>query len=140
MRKILSLLLVCSLLLCNAAFAAVVPDDSIQSSNYFASYGTSLLAQGSGKIYISFSTTAVGVADQIGVANFVVQKLNSIGSWEDVTPWYPGTYGYNTTSHSFARVMQGVKGETYRVVCIFYCIKNGTGESKSYTSLTITAT
>lgn len=134
MKKFISVLLAVMLLCSSVAFAAMPVTDDTQASNYFKSYGMSVSAIGSGKIYMTFSCSSVGVADQLGVATYRVQKLNSSGKWEDVTSDLSGSTKSNTTSHSFSKTFHGVKGETYRVKCTFLCVKGGGAETKSYTS------
>ena len=138
MRKFISILLVFSILLCSSAFAALPETDEIQASNYFQSYGMVVTAMGSGKLHLTFTCTAVGIADQLGVATFWVQKKNSEGDWVDVTNQMNGSTNTNVTSYSFSKIFNGVAGETYRVKCTFLCVKtiNGTvgSETKSYTS------
>lgn len=140
MKKFFALLLVISILFCSTVAFAVVPEtDEPQASNYFSSYGMTLSATGSGCLNLTFSCSAVGIADQLGVANYVVQKKNSAGEWVDVTGGLSGSIKTNTTSHSFAKTFHGVAGETYRVKCTFICVKGGGSETKYYTSQKKTA-
>lgn len=138
MRKYISLLLVFSILFCSSAFAALPETDEMQASNYFQSYGMVITAMGSGKLYLTFTCTAVGIADQLGVANFWVEKRDSDGNWEDITGQVNGSTNTNVTSYSFSKIFNGVAGETYRVKCTFMCTKTINGvvgtEHKSYTS------
>ena len=135
MKKFIAVLLALSVLFCSTvAFAALPETDGTQASNYFQSYGMTISAIGSGRLYLTFSCTAVGVASQLGVATYRVQKKNSSGNWEDVTADTAGSTKYNPTSHSFSKTFYGVAGETYRVKCTFMCTKNNSTEHKSYTS------
>ena len=145
MKKYLAMLLAAIVLLSSTvAFAAMPNPDGTQASNYFKSYGMAVSATGSGKLYLTFSCTGVGTCDQLGVSCYRVQKKNSSGSWVDVTGDLSGSVSYNTTSHSFAKIFNGVKGETYRVKCTFTCTRTINGvkgtETKAYTSGTKTAT
>ena len=139
MKKLISALLIVSILMCSTVALAALPDnDEIQQSNYFQSYGMAVTAIGSGKLRLTFSCSAVGTADVLGVANYCVQKKGSDGSWSDVTDWVTGSTKTNTTSHSFSKIFNGVAGETYRCKCTFLCTKTINGvvgsETKSYTS------
>lgn len=135
MKKFIAVLLALSVLFCSTvAFAALPETDGTQASNYFQSYGMTISAIGSGRLYLTFSCTAVGVASQLGVANYMVQKKNSAGQWVDISGQLSGSTKYNTTSHSFSKTFYGVAGETYRVKCTFLCVKNNSSETKSYTS------
>ena len=135
MKKFIAVLLAMSILLCGTvAFAALPETGEIQASNYFQSYGMAITALGGGRLNLTFSCTAVGVANQLGVSTYCVQKKNSSGEWVDISGWLSGSTKYNTTSHSFSKTFYGVAGETYRVKCTFLCVKNNSSETKSYTS------
>lgn len=135
MNRFIAILLALTLLLCSTvAFATADNDEQPRQSDYFASYGTSLTAIGSGKIRVSFSCTAVGTATTLGVANYIVQRKNSSGNWENATGWLSGKTGSNVHTYSFSKTINGTAGQTYRVMCTFICTKNGTSETKSYTS------
>lgn len=138
MKRFMACILAIVVLLCFASFA-VAESNSTRDSNYFQSYGISLSKPGSNKINITFSCAAVGTASQIGVSNYSVQRYNTTsGEWATVSGPNTGSYSYNASSHSFAKTFQGVAGEKYRVKCTFLCTKNGTTETKSYTSRSVT--
>ena len=139
MKRYLALILVILTMLCVGSIA-VAEEDNTRASNYFNSYGITLSKPGSAKLNITFAcTSAGGTASQIGVSTYAVQRYDEdAGSWTAVTGWLNGTYSYNASSHSFAKTFQGVNGETYRVKCTFLCVKDGTAESKSYTSRSVT--
>lgn len=138
MKRYLALILVIITLICIGSIA-MADEDNTRASNYFNSYGITLSKPGSNKINITFSCTAVGTASQIGVSNYYVQRYNTTsGEWATVSGPHNGSYSYNASSHSFAKTFQGVADEKYRVKCTFACVKNGTMESKSYTSRSVT--
>lgn len=138
MKRYLALILVIITLICIGSIA-MADEDNTRASNYFNSYGITLSKPGSNKINITFSCTAVGTASQIGVSNYYVQKYDADNlEWDTVSGPHNGSYSYNASSHSFAKTFQGVAGEKYRVKCTFLCVKNGTAESKSYTSRSVT--
>jgi hypothetical protein len=110
-----------------------------RSSNYFTSYGTTMSAPGSGAIAITFKAVGTDICNQIGVANYHVEKLNDDGEWVNVSGALSGQTGTNVASYTFGRYFQGVAGETYRIQVTFVSAI-GTGmEFKSYTSGRITA-
>lgn len=139
MKRFMALFLAVVMMICIGAIA-YAEEDSSRASDYFSSYGISLSKPGSAKINITFSCSAsIGTASQIGVSNYSVYRYDeSDGYWELVSGPHSGSYSYNASSHSFAKTFQGVNGEKYRVKCTFACVKNGTMESKSYTSRSIT--
>ena len=139
MKKILSIVLLVALL-CTSLFNFVLAEDAAtRASNYFTSYGTAANAVGGGGINITFMAVGTGICNQIGVANYSVQKLHDDGHWEAVTGLLSGQTGTNVASYTFGRYFQGVAGETYRIQVSFLCVINNTSEIKSYTSGRITA-
>lgn len=138
MKRYLALILVIITLICIGSIA-MADEDNTRASNYFNSYGITLSKPGSNKINITFSCTAVGTASQIGVSTYRIQRYEEDNAyWVDVSGPHNGSYSYNASSHSFAKTFQGVAGEKYRVKCTFTCSKDGTFESKSYTSRSVT--
>lgn len=118
---------------------AIAEDQPTRNSNYFASYGTAVSAQGGGKILITFTTTATGVASQLGVANWSVERRDAEGNWEAISDVFPGQTGSGFASYTFNRNFIGVPGETYRVKVTFICTMNNGSETKTHTSGRVTA-
>lgn len=136
MKRFLAFCLVVATMICLGAAASAETRDS----DYFATYGIALSTPGSGKVNITFSCSAVGTASQLGVSTYSVHRYDEdAGGWLVVSGPHNGSYSYGSSSHSFAKTFQGVAGEKYRVRCTFTCVKNGTSESKTYTSRTVTA-
>ena len=136
MKKVLSIVLMLTLL-CSCMFSYALAET--RASNYFTSYGTTMSARGSGIIAITFKAVGTDICNQIGVANYEVERLNDNGYWENVSGLLSGQTGTNVASYTFGRYFQGVAGETYRIQVTFVCAI-GTGmEHKSYTSGRITA-
>ena len=136
MKNVVSILLILTLL-CSCIFSAALAET--RASNYFSSYGTTMSAPGNGLIAITFKAVGTGLCNQIGVANYTVEKLDENGNWYNVSGALSGQTGTNVASYTFGRYFQGVAGETYRIQVTFYCAI-GTGcEFKSYTSGRITA-
>lgn len=135
MKNVLSIMLILTLL-CSCVFSYAIAET--RASNYFTSYGTSMSAPGNGLIGITFRAVGTDICNQIGVANYHVEKLTDEG-WVNVSGSLSGQTGTNVASYTFGRYFQGVAGETYRIQVTFLCII-GTGyETKSYTSGRITA-
>ena len=136
MKHALSIALILTLL-CSCVFSFAVAET--KASNYFSSYGTSTSAIGGGQIYITFRAVGTDICNQIGVANYHVEKLDENGRWYTVSGALSGQTGTNVASYTFGRYFQGVAGETYRIQVTFVCAI-GTGmEHKSYTSGRVTA-
>lgn len=136
MKHALSIMLVLAIL-CSCVFSYAIAET--RASNYFSSYGTSMTAVGNGRIAITFKAVGTGICNQIGVANYTVEKLDENGNWYNVSGALSGQTGTNVASYTFGRYFQGVAGETYRIQVTFTCIIGTSGETKSYTSGRITA-
>ena len=136
MKNVVSILLILTLL-CSCIFSAALAET--RASNYFSSYGTTMSAPGNGLIGITFRAVGTDICNQIGVANYTVEKLYDNGVWGNVSGALSGQTGTNVASYTFGRYFQGVAGETYRIQVTFCCTINNSSEYKSYTSGRITA-
>lgn len=136
MKKTMSIILLLTLL-CSCMFSYSLAE--ARASNYFSCYGTTMSAPGSGLIGITFKAVGTDICNQIGVANYTVERQNDAGNWENVSGSLSGQTGTNVASYTFGRFFQGVAGETYRIQVTFTCIIGTSGETKSYTSGSITA-
>ena len=134
LKQIVSLSLAVFLLvgLCCPASAAVTIPDGTFSSNYFASYGCVIGDIGGHKLNITFTVHGMGVCDEIGVANYQVEKLVTLedGSqiWAGITGLLPGVTKTNSSFCTYGVNFQGVAGERYRVRATFICAKTINGE------------
>lgn len=139
MKKALSILLTFTLLFSCMFTHALADGPESRASDYFSSYGTTMSAVGSGRIAVTFKAVGTDICNQIGVANYSVERLNDAGEWVRVSGLLSGQTGSNVASYSFGRYFQGVAGETYRVVVTFCCTINNSSEYKAYTSGRVTA-
>ena len=139
MKRFVTLFLAIMLLTLTAAPCVHAEESAPRSSNFFSSYGTTLSKEGNGRIKIVFSTTGIGICNQLGVANYTVEKLNDNGNWENVSGQLYGSMGTGITNYTFSRYFNGVPGETYRVNVTFLCTINNASEVQNYTSGRITA-
>lgn len=139
MKRSLSILLILTLL-CSCSLSFAMADTPIsRASDYFTCYGTTMSAPGSGLIGITFKAVGTDICNQIGVANYTVEKLYDNGVWGNVSGSLSGQTGTNVASYTFGRFFQGVAGETYRIQVTFVCVIGSGMEHKSYTSGSITA-
>ncbi len=136
MKKAISFVLLLAIL-SSCLFSAALAET--RASNYFTSYGTTIGTPGSGRLSITFKAVGTDICNQIGVANYMVQRREDNGNWTDVSGLLSGQTGSNVASYTFGRYFQGVAGETYRVKVTFLCVINNSSETKSYTSGRITA-
>ena len=136
MKNVLSIMLILTIL-CSCVFSYALAET--RASNYFTSYGTTMSAPGNGGIAITFRAVGTDICNQIGVANYHVERLDDYGNWNNVSGALSGQTGTNVASYTFGRYFQGVTGETYRIQVTFCCTINNGTETKSYTSGRITA-
>ena len=143
MKQLLSLALgICLLFgMCMSASAAVNIPDGTFSSDYFSSYGCVINDNGGHVLHITFTTTGMGICDEIGVAVFSVEKqiVTDDGTyWVNITGSIPGQTRTNAMYCTYGVNFQGVAGERYRVRATFICIKTINGvigsETKSVTT------
>ena len=137
MKRIITILLIAVSILCLCSNCLAEDNLDSRASDYFASYGISLSSGGSGKINFTMNCASHGTASQLGVTSYNVQKYTSSG-WVSVASG-GSNYKYGVSSYALSKTFNGISGEKYRVKCTFLCVKNGTAESKAYTSRTITA-
>ena len=120
-------LVICLLVgMCCPASAAVVIPDGTFSSDYFASYGCVIGDIGGHVLNITFTTTGVGICDEIGVANYCVDKYMETDQgnfWTPVTGLLPGITRTNAGFCTYGVNFQGIAGERYRVRATFTCTK-----------------
>lgn len=146
MKRFASLALaVCMLIgMCFPATAAVIIPDGTFSSDYFSSYGCVIGDNGGHVLHITFTTTGMGICDEIGVANFCVDKYMETDQgnfWTPVTGLIPGQTRTNAMYCTYGVNFQGVAGERYRVRATFTCTKTINGvvgtEHKSVTTTSV---
>ena len=129
LKKCASLALAVCLFACTCfpASAAVIIPDGTFSSDYFISYGCVINDNGGHVLYITFTTTGMGICDEIGVATYCVQKQYTLDDgtkiWTDITGWLPGVTWQNTGYCTYGVNFQGIAGERYRVRATFICEK-----------------
>ncbi len=113
--------------MCFPASADVIIPDGTFSSDYFISYGCIIGDNGGHVLHITFTTTGVGICDEIGVATYCVEKQYTLDDgtkiWTDITGWLPGVTWQNTGYCTYGVNFQGIAGERYRVRATFYCAK-----------------
>ena len=147
MKQFLSLALVICLLvgICVPASAAVNIPDGTFSSDYFSSYGCVINDNGGHVLHITFTVHGMGICDEIGVANFCVEKQYTLEDgtkiWSNISGLIPGQTRTNAMYCTYGVNFQGVAGERYRVRATFYCAKtfaDGTSGSE-FKSVTTTS-
>ena len=113
--------------MCFPASAAVIIPDGTFSSDYFISYGCVINDNGGHVLHITFTTTGMGICDELGVANYCVDKQFTLEDgtkiWSPITDLLPGVTWQNTGYCTYGVNFQGIAGERYRVRATFVCQK-----------------
>lgn len=136
MKRFLSLVLmlcICSFafVACSEGFSTNDPQDMVvmRADEFFNSYSVGVSKQGSGRLLITFSVTAVETSAVLGVSSYdIQQKIN--GVWTTVDSYISGYTATNRISTTFSDYYSGTAGNEYRVYARFYCQKNS-GASKT---------
>lgn len=139
--RTLSLSLVLVMCLSVAVSAAGAPI-SVCASEYFDSYGSSIHRAGNGGVTVYFNVVGTNVMDKIGAnAVFIYEKNGS--SWDVVKVFWasstPSMMGYNTIKKTGSVTYYGTSGKQYYASVSFYALKNGNGQIKDMSTITITA-
>lgn len=145
MKQVAILTLVLCLLvgMCVPASAAVIIPDGTFSSDYFISYGCIIGDIGGHMLNITFTCTGMGVCDEIGVANYCVDKYVETDQgnfWTPITGLLPGVTRTNAAFCTYGVNFQGIAGERYRVRATFICEKTFSDGSHGVETKTVTTT
>lgn len=138
--RMLTIVLVVSLMLSSMAGAANRPTDEIQSSQYISSVSGKLVSTGGGKFNVELKVVGTGIMTKIGASRIVIYKNGS----DPVHIWYTdsgrsGMMGYNCTIHSDTESYSGVSGAQYYAVIYFYAANGNGSDVKTWKTNTITA-
>ena len=113
----------------------------VEASSYLASYTTTITAEGSSKILITFDVAATGKMTSIGVTQIEVQKKVGNNWVTDTTLTasnYPNFLTSNSIGHASSVRITGISGTQYRAVLTFYAADSSGSDSKNLTGSTVT--
>lgn len=139
-KKVLSLTITLIVILsCFCMNVSAEEINSTKASNYFASYGAKLIAEGSGKICVAGNVEAMSSMSSIGMAYFRIYKADGTfvttvigstanGMLKSTADSYDGNYTY-----------QAVPGTTYYAVVTFTCRDANGYDTRNYTTNKVTA-
>lgn len=134
-RKIISLMTTAALLfcLCTSALATDYPVAPI-ASDYVASVGVSLSANGDGKMTVKFDVVGKGIMDKVGVMSITIDKKVD-GAWKPYTTFsvvqHPEYYAHDAISKQGSQEFTATPGVTYRATVLGYA-ENSSGYDTSY--------
>jgi len=133
----LTLVLAFGLTVPTGAASLPEPDAEPYASRYFRDYTVNISAIGNGKMSISGNVIATHSMTKLGATKVLVYES---GKTSPVGTYTSGWYKTNAISSSLSVTHQGTAGKSYYAVITFYAEDEGGHETRSKTSLHVTAT
>ena len=134
LRQTSLLLTIC---ICLSCFSPVT--QATRNSNYISSYSAAPYAAGNGKVTIYFDITGTAKMDKIGSTLISIYENGLfVKSYSSTST--PSMIADDTNFHCSSVTYSGVAGRSHYAVVKLYAGKNGGGDSRTYTTKTITAT
>lgn len=132
--------LVLSLVMVLNAGMSVSAVEQPRESDYLSSYSAYIIPKDNGQMDISYKVFSVGIADEMGASQVVVEKLVN-NSWTQVANFNSsntsGLAGYNIVYKGGIVSFTGVKGQTYRAKVTVYAKKGSGSDSRVITTETV---
>lgn len=134
--RIISLVLVLTMLVPVGASAAVAETAQPRASSYLDSYSAYIYPAGGGKIQACFSVTGTDYMDEIGVLRIAIYESTNNSTWTWVKSYndinYPSLLSYNDYHHSGYMTYQGVAGRYYKAYVCVWAGENGSGDTRYF--------
>ena len=126
----ISFILICSL------FASFAFATALRASKYISSYKAVISPAGDGDVTVNCSVVAT-----LGMQSIKIYSGNGVklATYSYTTPGYEYLMGSDTGRKSASITYSGVSGRSYYAVITFYASDGSGSDSKSYTTVTITA-
>ena len=131
----ISFILICSLFT-SFAFAA-----TLRASKYISGYKAVITPDGDGDITVDCSVIGTGKMKALGMQSIKIYSGNGVhlATYSYTTPGYEYLMGSDTGRQSASITYSGVSGRSYYAVVPFYASDGSGSDSKSYSTITITA-
>lgn len=122
--------------LCSSALATEYPIAPI-ASDYIASVGVSLSANGDGQMTVKYDVVGKGIMNKVGVMSITIdQKVN--GQWKPYTTFsvvqHKEYYAYDAISKQGSQAFSATPGVTYRATVLGYAENSSGSDTSSATS------
>lgn len=133
--SVISFILICSLLT-SFAFAT-----ALRASEYISSYKAVISSAGDGDVTVECSIVGTGRMKTIGIQSIKIYSGNGVKltTYSYTTPGYEYLMGSDTGYKAASITYSGVSGRSYYAIVTFYASDGNGGDSRSYTTVTITA-
>lgn len=131
----IAIILICSLF---TSFALAV---TLRASKYITGYNAIISPAGDGDITVECSVIGTGRMKTIGIQSVKIYNVNgtNVATYSHTTPGYEYLMGSDTGFKSASITHSGISGRSYYAVVTFYASDGSGSDSKSYTTVTITA-
>lgn len=137
--KIISTILVLSLILPCSAMAATAEEIQPYASNYLTAYNTYICDMGGGEIQIWYEVIGTGDMDEIGVLSIYLYESSDNSTWTWVKTFqhehYSSMLAYDDWSHMSYVSYQGSTNKYYKAYVCIWAGKNGSGDTRYMWSL-----
>lgn len=131
----ISFILICALFI-SFAFAA-----TLRASKYISSYNAVISPAGDGNITVECSVVGTGQMKTLGIQSIKIYSGNGVKltTYSYTTPGYEYLMGSDTGFKAASITYSGVSGRSYYAIITFYASDGSGSDSKSYSTITITA-
>lgn len=131
----ISFILICALFI-SFAFAA-----TLRASKYISSYNAVISPAGGGDITVECSVVGTGQMKTLGIQSVKIYNVNgrNVATYSYTMPGYEYLMGSDTGFKAASVTHSGISGRSYYAVITFYASDGSGSDSKSYSTITITA-
>lgn len=135
MKKIIRIICLFIVIATIIAVPAYAAEQQERASLYFSSYRAYCYAASSTRIEVNFTVVGVGIMDELGASQILVQQSSDKTNWTTVKTFARENYSdmiyTNTGAHGATLSCTVAPGYYYRAYVTFYA-KKGTGYAKKY--------
>lgn len=132
--KLVSLILILSLMTPCSAMAATPEEVQPYASNYLTAYNTYICDVGGGEIQIWYEVAGKGIMDEIGVLTIELYEVKSDGSLKWLDTFQHEDYDsmlFKNDNHIVSYVSyQGSSSKTYKAYVCIWAGKDGGGDTR----------
>lgn len=135
MKKFIRMICLLVVMATLVAIPAHAAEQSERASLYFSSYRAYCYAASSTRIEVNFTVVGVGIMEEIGASQILVQRSSDRTNWTTVKTFSRSNYSdmiaTNTGFHGATLSCDVASGYYYRAYVTFYG-KNGSGQGEKY--------
>ena len=131
----ISFILICSL------FTSFALATTLRASKYISSYKAVISPAGDGDVTVECSVVGTGRMKTIGIQSVKIYNVNgtNVATYSYTMDGYEYLMGSDTGFKAASITHSGISGRSYYAVVTFYASDGNGGDSRSYTTVTVTA-